>query len=281
LYADSLSVEWRNDDPDSSARPRVGSMEMSGIVHAMPPAGVGESTGMMWTAQADFERGRLTFRIATHDGAKNTYVSTASVVVAGNALYDRYPAELLEQGKGNVEVVVITPDSSTVRPTPGILFVPPPGSTARSSMQWAMRLVTRGQTVAVVSQPGSGRTTGPADRSGPASLAAVDVALARLAREPGVDKSRLAMWGDGEGGTTALLAAVKHPELQGVIAVDAVYDPWVAYRTLSTDAREEFVREAGRDSAGWRARSPLAAAEKIPPPVLVLQTTETSAPDAG
>src|SRR5262249_33534740 len=93
--------------------------------------------------------------------------------------------------------------------------------------------------------------------------------------------SRLAMWGDGEGGTTALLAAVKHPELQGVIAVDAVYDPWVAYRTLSTDAREEFVREAGRDSAGWRARSPLAAAEKIPPPVLVLQTTETSAPDAG
>jgi len=242
---------------------------------------VGESTGMMWNAPADFERGQLTFRLVSHDGAKNRYVSTASVVIAGNAFYDKYPATLIPQGKSTVEVVVMAPDSTVARPVAGVLYVPPPGATARSSMRWASHLVLMGMTVALVSQPGSGRTTGPADRSGPASVAAVDAALARLAREPGVDKARLALWGDDAGGTTALLAAQKHPELQGVIAVDATYDPWAAYRAMAAGDQQHYVREASRDSAAWRARSPLAAADKIAAPVLVLQTTEPGTPDAG
>jgi len=148
-------------------------------------------------------------------------------------------------------------------------------------MRQFVATVTQGNTVAIVSLPGSGRSAGRPDRAGPASVAAVDAAIVRLSKDPSVDPKRLGVWGVRDGATTALLAAVKHPDLQAVIAQDATYDPWAAYRALPADARQQFVREAGSDSAGWRARTPLLMATKLPAPVMVLQTSESSAPDSA
>src|SRR5204863_9924846 len=53
------------------------------------------------------------------------------------------------------------------------------------------------------------------------------------------------------------------------------------YRALPAAERAKYAREAGSDSAGWRARSPLLAATKVPAPVLVLQTNEHGAPDSS
>jgi hypothetical protein len=280
LYADSLSMEWRSNDPDSTAAPHAGVTSFAGIVQVIGAAGAGESTGMQWSAPADFERGTLVFKLVTHDGGRNVYHSSARVTVAGSALNDKYPGELLPQGRDQVDVVVMAADT-TARPAPGFVYVPPAGVSARGSMRSLLTLVSRGQTVAVVSLPGSGRSSGRADRAGAASVAAVEAALARLAKDPSVDPKRLGLWGVNEGATTALLAAAKHPELQAVIAQDAAYDAWACYRALPAAERKAYAREAGSDSAGWRARSPLIAAVSVPGPVLVLQTNEPSAPDSA
>jgi len=280
LYADSLTMEWRSDDPDSTPGPRSGVQPLMGLVAVIAPASAGESTGMQWTSPADFERGTIVFRLVTHDGQKNVYHSTARVTVAGNYLFDKFPRELLKSGRDVVDVVVMSADTSA-RPAPGLLYVPPAGVSARVCMRQFVSLVAIGNTVAVVSLPGAGRSGGRADEAGPASVAAVDAAIARLAKDPSVDPKRIGIWGVNDGATTALLAAVKHPELQAVIAQDAAYDAWAAYRALPADARRKYVREAGSDSAGWRARSPLIVATKVPVPVLVLQTNEASAPDSA
>ena len=280
LYADSLSMEWRSDDPDSPTAPHAGVMPLMGLVAVIASASAGETTGMQWSAPADFERGSIVFRLVTHDGQKNVYRSTARATVAGSDLIDKYPGELIKQGRDVVDVVVMAADTSA-RPAPGFVYVPPAGVSARGSMRTLLSFVTRGQTVAVVSLPGSGRTSGRADRAGPASVAAVEAALTRLEKDPSVDPKRLGIWGMNEGATSALLAAAAHPGLQAVIAQDAAYDAWAAYRALPADARRKYVREAGSDSAGWRARSPLIVATKIPVPVLVLQTNEASAPDSA
>jgi dienelactone hydrolase len=273
-------MEWRSDDPDSTPGPRTGVQALMGLVAVIAPASAGESTGMQWTSPADFERGTIVFRLVTHDGQKNVYHSTARVTVAGNYLFDKYPRELLKSGRDVVDVVVMSADTSA-RPAPGLLYVPPAGVSARACMRQFVSLVSIGNTVAVVSLPGAGRSGGRADEAGPASVAAVDAAIARLAKDPSVDPKRIGIWGVEDGATTALLAAVKHPELQAVIAQDAAYDAWAAYRALPADARRKYVREAGSDSAGWRARSPLIVATKVPVPVLVLQTNEASAPDSA
>ena len=279
VYADSLSMEWRSDDNESSTAPKSGLTPLMGIVQVIAPAGAGETTGMQWSAPADFERGTIVFHLVMHDFQKNVFHMTARVTVAGSALFDLYPRELLKQGSETVDVVVM-PADTVARPAPGLVYVPPAGASARTSMRAANPLRGRGMTIALVSLPGTGRSSARADRAGPASVAAVEAAIARLARDPSVDPKRLAIWGFNEGATAALLAAAKHPELQAVIAQDAAYDPWVAYRALPAEAREKYVREAGSDSAGWRARSPLAVAGRIPSPVLVLQTNEPGTPDS-
>ena len=280
LYADSLTMEWKSDDPDSSATPRSGVTELQGLVKVFAAASAGETSNMQWSAPADFERGTIVFRMVTHDGARNVYHSTARVVVAGNALYDKYPRELIKTGKDAVDVVVMTADS-TARPAPGFLYVPPAGVSARSMMRQFVTKVAQGNTVALVSLPGAGRTSGRPDRAGPASVAAIEAALARLEKDPSVDPKRIGVWGVNDGATSALLAAVRHPELQAVIAQNASYDPWATWRALPAETKSKFVREAGSDSAGWRARSPLLMATKVPGPVMVLQTSDSSAPDSA
>ena len=279
LYADSLAMDWVNADPDSSDRPRHETRPMGVLVSLMQPASAGESTGIEWTAPADFERGMLVFRVVAHDAQKTVFHLSTTVQVVGSDLSDLHPPVLLSLGQNRVEMVVLDADSS-VRPAPAVLYVPPSGTSARSLMRWAMPYMLRGNTMAIVSLPGSGRSTGSPDHAGPASVAAVNAALERLLHQPSVDPKRVVVWGQDEGAASALLAAVSHPELAGVIAMDTDFDPWATYRALPDSARAGYVRAAGRDSAGWRARSPLAVATRIAAPVLVLQSLESRVPVA-
>jgi hypothetical protein len=280
LYADSLFLDWRSLDDEPGAGPAHGTLPLTVLVRAVEPASAGGSTSLQWTAPADFDRGTLTFRLHMRDGQKRQHVLTATAVVAGSELSAAHPSEILTLGGASVEVVLMKPAASEAA-SPGLVYVPPPGSRARGLLRWGRQLTARGHTVALVSLPGAGRSSGAADRAGPASVAAVEAALARLAREPGVDAQRLAAWGVGDGATAALLAAGRARGLRAVVAQDASHDPWATYRALPEAERAAFVREAGRDSAAWRARSPLASATLVAPAVLVLQTAEAGAPPAA
>ena len=283
LYADSLYMDWVSADPDSSSAPHRGTRDLNALIKLAPPAGTGESTGLEWSAPAEFERGRVVFRLSAHDAKKAHYAMSVAARVVGSDLSDAHPSLLLKAGSQQVELVILPADTtgSAARSTPAVLYVPPTGTPARSLLRWAMPYQARGYTLGIVSQPGSGRSSGASDQSGPASVAAVSAALERLEHANGVDAQRVLVWGQDDGATTALLAAVRHPELAGIIAMDASYDPWASYRKLPDAARAAYAHAAGRDSADWRARSPLAAATRIGSPVLVLQSLESGITDTA
>ena len=278
LYPDSLSLDWRTDDADVPEGVRSGRESLHGLVRALAPAGAGERTGMDWVGPARFERGTLTFRLQVRDAKKQAHVFTATAVVAGNEFYERFPPVMTQAGGQPVEVIHMP---TAARPSSAVLYVPPAGTSARAAMRGLYPITQRGHAVSIVSLPGDGRTAGTSDAAGPASVAAVEAALALLAKQPDVDGRRLAIWGVGDGGTAALLAAARHPELLAVIAQDAGYDPWATYRALPEPEREGFVRMAGRDSSAWRARSALAVATQLVPPVLVIHTAEHGAAPAA
>jgi dipeptidyl aminopeptidase/acylaminoacyl peptidase len=96
-----------------------------------------------------------------------------------------------------------------------------------------------------------------------------------------VDPARLVLWGEHEGGTAALLAADATLRVQGVVALDAMLDPWATYRALDETGRLAFRGAAGSDSAAWRTRSALVAATRPNVPVLLVQSMEAGATDVA
>jgi dipeptidyl aminopeptidase/acylaminoacyl peptidase len=153
----------------------------------------------------------------------------------------------------------------------GVLLLPGEGLDAGDLLVPAHRLAQRGVTCVIVAAPGRGRSSGPDDFAGRASLAAALAGLDTLARQPGVDPGRLAAWGISRGGTVALLLALERPAaLRAVIAQSASYDLWASHRAAVPADRPAIEAAAGRDSAGWRERSPLLRAASIKPAVLVL-----------
>jgi len=260
LYPDSLMFRWRGE-----AEGERGDYDLSALAHGMQPAGAGEPTECSVNMPALMSRGRLELRFRFHDAKHRDWIATRDVVVAGDALAERFPVAGLAV-EGHAADLLVMPAASPEPPAAGVLFVAPAGVAPASLRRWALTVRDRGYAVAVV---GAVR---PDDAAGPASVAAVRAALERLAGTPGTDPQRIVLWGEDEGATTALLAAEGRSGLAGVAAVDAGYDAWARYRALDTDGRSAFVAAAGRDSAGWRARSPLLSATHVAAPVLVLHT---------
>jgi hypothetical protein len=267
-YPDSLHVEWVSED--GGGAPRSGRSDLSGIARAMGAVSAGDSTEMNLNVPAECTRGELRFRLWVH-GAKQVSNVVATVAVTGSDLDERTPSLELDAGGRKAELVIVRPDSA-VWPAPTLLVLPPAGVRARSLVRWSLAMTERGLAVALLGPPGTGASQGPDDRSGPASLAAVESALARLAREPACDARRRLLWGEAQGATTALLASASHAELAGVVALNAAMDPWAAYRAMGAPEQAAYVAAVGRDSAAWKARSPLEAAARIPAAVLVLHT---------
>ena len=165
LYPDTLYMDWVSNDPDASDAPRRGTRDLNALVKLATPAAVGDATGVEWTSPSEFERGTLTFRITAHDAQKTRYSLSANATVVGSDLGDAHPSLMLKAGAQVAELVMVAADEA-VRPAPVILYVPPSGIAARSLLHWAMPYHSRGYAVAIVSQPGSGRSGGAPDASG-------------------------------------------------------------------------------------------------------------------
>jgi len=274
LYPDSLSIRWEGDE---GGRPTAGGQDLSGLAHSMQAVGAGESNESFVNMPATQEHGLLELRFRFHDARQHDWTVLRTLTVIGSDLAERFTTEHLTASGRSMELLLL-PADSTAMPAPGVLFLPAAGVDALSLRRWALALHDRGFGVGLLSPPGAGGSVGPEDASGPVSVAAARAALDRLAALPGTDRARLVLWGEAQGGATALLAAVGRSDVAAIAAVDATYDPWAHSRTLEGAAREAFVRAAGRDSAAWRARSPLRLAARIAAPVLVIQTREGGDP---
>jgi dipeptidyl aminopeptidase/acylaminoacyl peptidase len=134
--------------------------------------------------------------------------------------------------------------------------------------------------------PGYGQSEGARDFAGPATIAALSAALDTLARTPGVDSTRIAVWGISHGGAAALNLAAQRPDLRAAIVQSAIVDLWATHRAAraAKDAAlaADIEKGAGRDSASWRQRSPAVAAMGLKIPVLIAHAEDDArAPIAG
>ncbi|HTR97843.1 MAG TPA: hypothetical protein VMH61_08075 [Candidatus Acidoferrales bacterium] len=278
LYGDSLVCEITDLSTDVCRCERHQRQTLSSIAGSTSGISAGEDSPLLLSIKAISERAHIVYRAYVHDGQKKVYVLSDSVEAEGGELFDRYPSRLVNSGGTEIEIVTGAAASASAS-VPGVLLVPDDDATARRLVATIDHFVQRGWNVVAVSPPGYGRSGGRADLGGPATQAALDVALKALTAMPGADRKRIAVWGTGRGAQAALLFAASHPELCGVVAIDAVYDLWASWRAAPSAGRSDILAEAGRDSAGWRSRSPLVSATAGRVPRLVVESA--GAPGAG
>jgi pimeloyl-ACP methyl ester carboxylesterase len=269
LYLDSLIVDIETLGKLDPGASRIQRGDLSGIVRAVGAISAGESADFQFIQLAPVEHAKLTFHLFAHDANHAPQPMQFEVEGQPGSFARDFPSKPLEVAGRKVEYVLLSPLGSSERPAPAVLLIHGHGTSARSMMRTAMSLNSKGWWVAMVSQPGYGSSDGPADFMGPATLAAAEAALAELAKTDGVDRDRIAVWGQSRGATVAALLAQRHPELKGVIVQSGLYDLWAVSRGPSAELRESILAEAGSDSAAWRARSPLLAARSVKVPVLI------------
>lgn len=271
LYLDSLSLEIEYRGTLAPGAPARSSEDATALIQSTGSVSAGDTAYFEYIGPALAESARVTFRLVAHEGSNKVW-RLAQAFDATPGPYSRaHPSRVLHAGGRNVEFVLLEPRAGAPRPAPAVLLVHGHGASARPMLRAARTLANRGCFVGIVSQPGYGGSDGPADFMGPATVAAAEAALAELRGTAGVDSGRVLVWGFSRGATVAAILAARHPDLRGAIVQSGIYDLWATYRgTKLAGFREAIVAEAGRDSAGWRARSPLLEASRIRCRTLVL-----------
>jgi dipeptidyl aminopeptidase/acylaminoacyl peptidase len=279
LYLDSLIVDTEVLGPLDPGAPRTSHVDMTPIAQSVGAVSAGEAASFDFQTPASAESALVVFRLYGHDAKKTQYAMRTEVTAGAGPFSLEHPSHFARAGARRVEFVILAPPPSAFSasggpPTPtapAVMLVHGHGASARPMMRAARILASRGFWVALPSQPGYGRSDGPADFMGPATIAALGAVLDSLAATPGVDRARLGVWGISRGATAAALLAARRSDVRAIVLQSGVYDLQATYRDAKLPGfRESIVAEAGRDSAAWRERSPLSNAANIHAATLVL-----------
>jgi dipeptidyl aminopeptidase/acylaminoacyl peptidase len=154
---------------------------------------------------------------------------------------------------------------------PGVLLIPGYQRTARDMMTLGSRLASEGFAAVAVSQPGFGKSQGPADFVGPTTLKVLTAAYRKLQHEPFVDPNRMAIFGYSRGGMAASLLAVELDDVKAAVFGAGVYDFKRAYDDSTLlGVRANMRAETGMTREAIRERSSILQMEKLHCPVLIL-----------
>jgi dienelactone hydrolase len=270
LYLDSLALEVDDLDPGETRAARRTRVDLSFLLHLTPSLAAGDSTSLRFEANAVAERAHLTFTLHARDAQGGAYVSSATLDAEPGEAWRRVAPESLTVGGRRVEIAFL-PAEGVEGAAPGMLIVHGHASHARLTVPIAHALARSGIAAMLVSMPGYGRSEGPADLCGPATVRAAEAALDALARRSGVDSTRLGAWGLSRGAGVVASLATRRADLRAAVVQSGIYDLWAVHRgTTLAGFPEAIVAEAGTDSAAWRARSPILAARRIHAALLVL-----------
>ena len=267
VYCDSVIARFEDQDPGDTRATRVQVLPLVGLRMSIAEVSGQDSVITAQSIPAAFETGTLGVRAYFHrgDGSK-VVVETPTVKLLPGPLSKDNPSRFLTVGGKKVETVTFP--ARPEGPAAGLLLVHDHGSHARRLLTLGQQLAQRGYTTMIVSLPGYGQSEGPSDFGGAHTVEALGAALDELKRTNGVDAQRVAVWGIGRGATAAMNLAAQRTDLKLVIGQSGLYD--LRASNVSNETRAAIVAEAGKDSAAWRARSPLLSAANIHAPVVLL-----------
>ncbi len=107
-------------------------------------------------------------------------------------------------------------------------------------------------------------------RFGEINLAAQLAAVEYLRQQPGVDASRIGLWGWSGGGTNTLYCLLNRPGVWAAGVAGAPVTDWRLYDTIWT---ERYLDHPGDNPEGYRASSPVTYAAQLADPLLVVHGT--------
>jgi dienelactone hydrolase len=169
--------------------------------------------------------------------------------------------------RGNLPGYLFKP-ASRPRDVPGVVLLHGGGGNAEDMVFTARALADRGYAALALTMRAPEDAQGQ-DDCGAQQVADAVEALNWLARQPGLDASRLSLIGFGQGGQAALLAAARTSLPRAVVAYFPVTDTERLKQSTGYEAVRAYVA-ATCDSYGPGALSPLAHASSIGAAVLLI-----------
>ena len=151
--------------------------------------------------------------------------------------------------------------------------------TARDLIPLGTPLAEAGIAAVSVSQPGFGKSAGPADFVGPKTLKVLTAGFRRLQKEPFVDPKRTGIYGRSRGGMAASLLAVEIEDVKAAVFDAGVYDFQREYDETIPAIRQNMKSETGLTPEAVRVRSSILHMDRLQCPVLILHgEDDTRAP---
>jgi len=154
---------------------------------------------------------------------------------------------------------------------PGVLLIPGFQRTAFDLISIGVLLARNGFAGLGVTQPGFGKSEGPADYVGAKTLNVLTEGYNKLKREPYVDNHRMGIYGFSRGGMAASLLAVQIKDVRAAVFGAGIYD----FKSAHDEAKIEGIRknmevESGMTDQAIRDRSSILRMEHLKCPVLIL-----------
>ena len=154
---------------------------------------------------------------------------------------------------------------------PGLLLIPGHATTARDWIPSGVTYARNGFAGLAVSQPGYGKSEGPADFVGPRTIKVLIEGYRRLEHEPFVDAKRMGIVGYSRGAMAASLLAVRLDDVKAAVLGAGVYDFKRAYDDTPLEGiRENMKAETGMTVEAVKQRSSVLQMNNLKCPVLIL-----------
>lgn len=213
LYVDSL---WMHVHGTGSAPTRL---DFQALVRGMSAISVGDSGTLRLTVPASSPGGRIVLTLLAHDGDGARLRETLERPIAAGELV-RYPSRHVGATGSTAEWIRVRATASAVPASgaPGLLLLADDTGNARDLLRGAMTIADQGIEVVSMSLPPQKASDDPVTKH------AIGVVLDSLAATPGIDRTKLAVWGVSQSATAALIVATERSQLAAVVAQSARYD---------------------------------------------------------
>jgi len=156
-------------------------------------------------------------------------------------------------------------------PFPGILMIPGYQRTAVNLIPLGVRLAQEGFAGVAVTQPGFGKSQGPADYVGPKTLKVLTAAFRRFQQEPFVDPKRMGIYGYSRGAMAASLLVLDLEDVKAAVFGAGIYDFRKAYDDSTLPGvRANMRAETGMTREAILERSSILRMDRLNCPVLIL-----------